>query len=110
MSNKYSQKFVDAAKKSATDAIKTASKKAIQKTAETTGDLVGNKVADKITSASKNHIMKKITKNSKFIKSSIKFDDTSNQPSKFRTKNWVEMMNQEEHAMLIVKSNLKLQC
>ena len=57
MSNKYSQKLVDTAKKSATDAIKTASKRAIQKTAEATGDLIGNKIADKITSASK-----KITK------------------------------------------------
>ena len=53
MSNKYSQKLVDTAKKSATDAIKTASKRAIQKTAEATGDLVGNKVADMITSPSK---------------------------------------------------------
>ena len=49
MSNKYSQKLVDTAKKSATDAIKTASKRAIQKTAEATGDLIGNKIADKIT-------------------------------------------------------------
>ena len=40
-------------KKSATDAIKTASKRAIQKTAEATGDLVGNKIADKIISVSK---------------------------------------------------------
>ena len=48
MSNKYSQKL-DTVKKSATDAIKTASKRAIQKTAEATGDLVGNKIADKIT-------------------------------------------------------------
>ena len=38
MSNKYSQKLVDRAKKSATDAIKTASKGAIQNTAEATGD------------------------------------------------------------------------
>ena len=53
MSNKYGQKLVDTAKKSATDAIKTASKRAIQKTAEATGDLVGNKIADKITSVSK---------------------------------------------------------
>ena len=61
MSNKYSQKLVDTAKKSATDAIKTASKKPIQKTAEATRDLIGNKIADKITakpSASKNHIKK----------------------------------------------------
>ena len=47
MSNKYGQKLADTARKSATDAIKTASKRAIQKTAESTGDLVGNKIADK---------------------------------------------------------------
>ena len=49
MCSKYSQKIVDTAKKSATDAIKTASKTAIQKRAEATGDLIGNKIADKIT-------------------------------------------------------------
>ena len=49
MSNKYGKKLVDTAKKSAIDAIKTASKRATQKTAEATGDLVGNKIADKIT-------------------------------------------------------------
>ena len=53
MSNKYGKKLVDTARKSATDAIKTASKRAIQKTAEATGDLVGNKIADKITIVSK---------------------------------------------------------
>ena len=53
LSNKYSQKLLDTAKKSTTDAIKTASKRAIQKTAEATGDLIGNKIADKITSISK---------------------------------------------------------
>ena len=55
LSNKYSQKLIDTAKKSTTDAIKTASKRAIQKTAEATGDLIGNKIADKITSVSKNY-------------------------------------------------------
>ena len=50
MNNKYSQKLLDSAKKSATDAIKTTSKRAIQKTAEATGDLIYNKIADKITS------------------------------------------------------------
>ena len=62
MSNKYSQKFVDTAKKFATDPRKTASKRAIQKTAETTRDLIGNKTSDKITaksSAPKIHTMKK---------------------------------------------------
>ena len=46
MSNRYSQKLVDAAKKSATDTIRTASKRA-------TRDLTGNKIADKITSDQK---------------------------------------------------------
>ena len=44
LSNKYSQKLLDTAKKSTTDAIKTASKRAIQKTAEGTGYLIGNKI------------------------------------------------------------------
>ena len=52
LSNKYGQKLLDSAKKSTTDAIKTASKRAIQKTAEATGDLIGNKIADGITSVS----------------------------------------------------------
>ena len=56
LSNKYGQKIIDTAKKSTTDAIKTASKRAIQKTAEATGDLIGNKIADKITSISKQSI------------------------------------------------------
>ena len=53
LSNKYGQKIFDTAKKSTTDAIKTASKRAIQKTAEATGDLICNKIADKITRISK---------------------------------------------------------
>ena len=53
MSNRYWKKLLDTAKKSATDAIKTASKRTIQKTAEATGDLIGNKTTDKITSISK---------------------------------------------------------
>ena len=61
LSNKYGQKLLDSAKKSTTDAIKTASKRAIQKTAEAIADLIGNKIADKITSVSKK-IYKKTTK------------------------------------------------
>ena len=55
LSNKYSQKFLDSAKKSTTHAIKTATHAtklktiqnthAIQKTTEPTGDLIGNKIA-----------------------------------------------------------------
>ena len=48
--NKYGQKLVDSAEKSATDALKTASKRAIQKTAEDSGDLIGNFIANRITS------------------------------------------------------------
>ena len=44
LSNKYSQKLFDSAKKSTTDAIATF--------AEATGDLIGNKIADKITKIS----------------------------------------------------------
>ena len=53
LSNKYCLKLLDSAKKSTTDAIKTASKRAIQKAAEATGDLIDNKIANKITSVSK---------------------------------------------------------
>ena len=53
LSSKYGQKLLGTAKKSTTDAIKTASKRAIQKTAEATDDLIGNKIADRITIVSK---------------------------------------------------------
>ena len=51
--DKYSQKLLDTAKKSTTNAIKTVSKRAIQKTAEATDELIGNKIADKMTNVSK---------------------------------------------------------
>ena len=54
LNNKYGQKLVDTAKKSATDALKIAGERAIQKTAEVSGHLVGNFIADKITNISKN--------------------------------------------------------
>ena len=40
MSNKYSQKLLDSAKKFSRDAIKAASKRVIQKRAESTGDII----------------------------------------------------------------------
>ena len=56
LSNKYGQKLVDSAKKSATDALKTEQfKRAIPKTAEATGHLIGKKIADKITSYSEKY-------------------------------------------------------
>ena len=53
LSGNYSQKLLDHAEQSATDAFKTTSKRAIQKVAEATGGLIGNKIADRIRKASK---------------------------------------------------------
>ena len=53
LSSKYSQTFLDHAKQSSADALKTVSKRPIQKTAEATGDLIGNKIVNKITRFSK---------------------------------------------------------
>ena len=76
LSNKYSQKSLDSAKKSTKHAIITASKRVIQKTADATWDLIDNKIADKITNASKksSYIQKKklIRKYQKKVKISRK--------------------------------------
>ena len=58
LNNKYSQKLIDATKKSTTDAIKTASKRVTQKTAEATDDLIVDKSPDKITSVSNKNYQK----------------------------------------------------
>ena len=57
--SKYGKKLTDTATKTGKDFATIAGKKIVHKSAEATGDLIGNKIADKITSASKNHIMKK---------------------------------------------------
>ena len=44
LSNKYEQKLLNSAKKSTTDARKTASKKEIKKSAEAAGDLIDNMI------------------------------------------------------------------
>ena len=62
-SNKYGPNIFDCAKRSTTDAIKTASKREIQKTAEATGDLIANKITDKITSVSKKKPAKELHNN-----------------------------------------------
>ena len=67
LSSKYSWKFFNHAKQSATDALKTALKRAIQKSAEATGDLIGNKFADKITRVSKTSPQKNLETNEKEI-------------------------------------------
>ena len=53
MSDKHSQKLLDHAKQSVTDALRTNSKRVIQKAAEATGDLIGNNIANRITKVSK---------------------------------------------------------
>ena len=57
--SKYGKKLTDTVIKTGKDFATIAGKKIVHNTAEATGDLIGNKIADKITSASKNHIMKK---------------------------------------------------
>ena len=49
LSDKYGQKLLDHAKKSAADALKTSPKRVIQKTVETTLDWIGIKIAHRIT-------------------------------------------------------------
>ena len=53
LSGRYSQKLLVHAKRSATDAIKTASKREIQKTAEATSNLIGNKITNETTRVTK---------------------------------------------------------
>ena len=91
LSNKYSRKPLDSAKKSTTDSIKTASKRTSQKVAEATGDLIGNKIADKTTSASK----KSLIRSQNLLDSGAALN-TSNQRSKFRAKNWLEINDESK--------------
>ena len=56
LNEKYSQKFFDLSKQSATDALKTTSVKVIQKTAEVSGDLIGNKIVNRITKVSRSSL------------------------------------------------------
>ena len=67
MSGKYSQKLLDHAKQTATDALKTTSKRVIQKTAEAIGDFIYNKIADAVAK----YYDRKITKISKIHKKII---------------------------------------
>ena len=134
--NKYGKMLMNAAIKTGKDFATIAGKKIVHKSAEATGDLIGNKIADKITSASKksqneeiqsdevnNEIPKeryispkerrKIIDELKLTNVIIEYqkianliDDTSNQPSKFRTRNWVEI-NEESRIAYNVDSQIK---
>ena len=102
LSSKYSQKLLDHTKQSAAYAIKTTFKRLIQKTAEATGDLIGSKTAEKITKVTKtlqqnnsetvtNEPNKEIRKERYMCYIINVLHKTPNQPSKFSTKNWVEI-------------------
>ena len=54
LSGKYSQKRLNQAKRSATDALKTSHKRVIQKTAEATDDLFDHKIPKRTSKVSKN--------------------------------------------------------
>ena len=74
ISSKHSQSFLDYAKQSALDSLKTTLKRSIQKIAEATGELIGNKIPDKITKVSRSSSQKKSetveskTKNTRFYR------------------------------------------
>ena len=113
LSSKYSQKLLDHAKQSATNAFQTLSKRAIQKTAEATGDLIGKKLLIKLQESQKlQHRIIQLQMKKKFSKKDIYLqkinitmyniimeyqkiinllDDTTNEPSKKGTTNWVEI-------------------
>ena len=121
-SDKYSKSLIDASKTFA----KTAGKEILKGTAKATGDLIGNKIDDKITAKPHNED-KVIMKNIFFLKKDKKLlmnqnlhniimeyqknpklidDNTLNQPSKFRTRNWIEI-NDESRGAYNVNSQIK---
>ena len=68
LSDKYSKSLMDKGIDVSKEFAKTAGKKILKKTAKATGDLICNKIANKITSASKNHIMKKYSQMNLILK------------------------------------------
>ena len=69
--SKCSQKILDCAKQSATEALTTSSKKVIQKSVEATGDLIGNRITDKITRSSKPLLKDSLETNEEYLKKNI---------------------------------------
>ena len=110
-SDKYSKSLMDKGINVSKKFAKTTGKRILKRSAEATGDLVGNKIADKITSASKkshDEVNNEIPKE-KYIYPKERqkiIDDTSNQPSKFRTRNWAEL-NDESSRAYNVNSQIK---
>ena len=119
--DKYSKSLMDKGIDVSKKFAKTAGKKILKETAKATGDLIGNKIADKITSASKkshDEVNNEISKEKyiypkerhniimEYQKIANLIDDTSNQPSKFKTRNWVEI-NDESRGAYNVNSQIK---
>ena len=67
LSRKYSQIFLDHAKQSAIDALKTDSKRAIQKLAKATGHLTGNIITNKITKKLRQNTSKTVSETEIYI-------------------------------------------
>ena len=124
-SDKYSKYLIDKGIDISKSFAKTAGKRILKKNAEATGDLIGNKIADKITAKPiKNDVTneryispeerKEIINKLRLANIIIEYqkianlldDNKSNQPSKFRTKNWAEI-NDESRGTYNVNSQIK---
>ena len=124
-SDKYSKSLIDKGIDISKSFAKTAGKRILKKSAEATGDLIGNKIADKITAKPiKNDVTneryispeerKEIINKLRLANIIIEYqkianlldDNKSNQPSKFRTKNWAEI-NDESRGTYNVNSQIK---
>ena len=84
-------------KKFAADALKTTPKRVIPKTVEAAGDLVGNKIANETTKDFKNftteYFRYQIEHQIEYQKIINLLDNMPYQPSKFRAKNLVEIID-----------------
>ena len=124
-SDKCSKSLIDKGIDVSKSFAKTAGKRILKKSAEATGDLIGNKIADKITAKP----IKNDVTNERYISpeerkevintlrchniimeyqkiANLLDDNKSNQPSKFRTKNWAEI-NDESRGTYNVNSQIK---
>ena len=129
-SDKYSESLMDKGIDVSKTFAKTAGEKIPKETAKATGDLIGNKIVDKITAKPSkksqsdevnNEIpkeryispkerqkiigeLKLVSYNNGILKNSDA--NASNQPSKFKTRNWVEI-NDESRGAYNVNSQIK---
>ena len=106
----FARNFNDEYSKSLMDVSKTfakiAGKKILKETAKATGDLIGNKIADKITAKPSKKSQSDDVNNEIPKERYISPKERLNQPSKFRTRNWVEI-NDESRGAYNVNSQIK---